>query len=343
MNMGVQISVIIPMYNGSATIQTCLEKLSKQTFSGKYEVIVVDDASPDGSAKKVKQIVAEFENAGIFNIIECKENGRAGTARNIGVKQAKGEYILFIDQDDYPDERMLEKLWDMSRSGKIDCVSCNIGDKGGIPYHRVFLGYKEKLGRQDRIALMKGHGYVFAMLIRKSIIEEYHLYFPEKLMFEDCLYNIGIFSCIQTFCNTEEELYYRETDENSQTANLTKKKLADRIAATKWYLQNFESIKRVQDFERAFKEEAVWYIYLSCVWWMITDKALFDDEMIQSCIKDAQKLEVDWNETFCNEKRFKKLRLRILKYIYFHPNSYKMLSSLILWAQGWKKKLKGTK
>lgn len=341
--MSVQISVIIPMYNGSESIGKCLENLSRQTFGGKYEVLVVDDASPDRSAVKVKQKVSKFENAEIFNIIECKENGRAGAARNIGVRQAKGEYVLFIDQDDYPDESMLEKLWHLSKDGSIDCVSCNIGDKGGVPYHRVFLGCKETLSAKERIALMKGHGYVFAMLIRKSTIEKEHLYFPEKLMFEDCLYNIGIFSCIQSFCNTEEELYYRETDENSQTANLTKNKLADRVATTKWYLQNFANNEKIQRFDKQIKEEAFWYIYLSCVWWMITDRALYDDEMICQSIEDAQNLQVDWKETMKNDKRFKKLRLRILKYIYFHPSSYKILSSLILWAQGCKKKLKGTK
>lgn len=341
--MKVQISVIIPMYNGSASIGKCLEKLSKQTFTEKYEVIIVDDASTDGSAVKVKQAVDAFANKNIFHIIECEKNGRAGNARNIGINQAKGEYVLFIDQDDYPDERLLEELWKLSKEGKLDCASCNIGDKGGVPYHRVFLGCREKLSSEDRIALMKGHGYVFAMLIRRAIILEHHLFFPTELMFEDCLYNIGIFSCIDSFGNTKEELYYRETDENSQTASITKKKLADRIASTKWYLKNYEGNERVQAFKTELREEALYYIYLSCVWWMITDKSIFDEQMICQSIQDARNMEVNWKEVFFREKRFKKLRLRILKYIYFHPKSYKSVSSFVLWAKGCKNKLKGKK
>ncbi|MCM1161406.1 MAG: glycosyltransferase [Roseburia sp.] len=338
-----KISVIIPMYNGSASIGKCLGNLSRQDFTEKYEVLIVDDASTDGSAGKVKQMITAFPNQDIFHLIECETNGRAGNARNIGISQAKGEYVLFIDQDDYPDETMLSKLWELSKEGKVDCVSCNIGDKGGIPYHRVFLGYKENLSREDRIALMKGHGYVFAMLLRRSILLDNHLYFPVKLMFEDCLYNIGIFSCIRSFCNTEEELYYRETDENSQTATITQKKLSDRIASTKWYLKNFENNEMVQEFHKELYEEAFYYIYLSCVWWMITDKTIYDEKMIRQSIHDARSMKVDWKNVFSNEKRFRKLRLRILKYIYFHPKSYKRISKLLLWAKGCKNKLKGKK
>lgn len=341
--MDIKISVVIPMYNGSSRIAKCLENLSNQTFTQKYEVIIVDDASTDDSVEKVNQMISLFENANIFKVIACETNGRAGTARNIGIEQAKGEYVLFVDQDDYPDEKLLSELWDLSKEGKIDCVSCNIGDKGGVPYHRVQLGTKDALTAEDRIALMKRHGYVFAMLVRRSIIEKYHLYFPTKLMFEDCLYNIGIFSCIESFSNTEEELYYRETDENSQTASITKKKLADRIASTKWYMKNFEANEKVQAHIREVKEEALYYIYLSSVWWMITDKECFDDEMIRNAIKDAQNISPNWKEVFQNEKRFKKLRLRILKFIYFNPSSYAKVSSIVLWAKGCKSKLSGRK
>lgn len=338
-----QISVVIPMYNGSKSIRKCLERLGRQDFSGKYEVIIVDDASPDGSAGEVEKMISSLENHGIFRLIECEKNGRAGNARNLGVAHAKGEYILFVDQDDYPDEKMLSKLWMLSKEGIIDCVSCNIGDKGGVPYHRVFLGTKEKLENKDRLALFKNHGYVFAMLIRKSILEKYHLYFPANLMFEDCLYNIGIFSCIDSFANTEDELYYRETDENSQTFSFTKKKLADRIASTKWYLKNFEKNEKVQHFSKELKREAFYYIYLSCVWWMLTDSVLYDEKMIKETIEDTLSIKPDWSDIYENEKRFKKIRLKILKYVYLHPDSAKGVSDFILKAKRCKELIKGKK
>ena len=206
--MSVKISVVIPMYNGSATIGNCLSKLSQQTFSGKYEVIV-DDASTDGSGEKVEAMVSSFVNSDLFTVIKCEKNGRAGNARNVGVQAAKGEYILFIDQDDYPDEKMLAVLYDLSDGERIDCVSCNVADKGGAVYERVQLGMKQSLQPEDRCALMRAHGYVFAMLIRRKIILENHIYFPTNVMFEDSLYNIGVFACISSFCNTKEALYYR--------------------------------------------------------------------------------------------------------------------------------------
>ena len=204
--MDIKISVVIPMYNGSKTIRTCLEQLDKQTFKGKYEVLVVDDKSTDESVTVVKNMIKTFLHAQEFKVIESLENGRAGAARNLGVKNAKGEYILFVDQDDYPDSRMLETLYELTQEGKIECTACDIHDKDGSQYSRVYMGTKDALEDEDRRALMRKHGYSFAILIKKDVIEKNHIFFPEKVMYEDVLFGCGLYACIQSFANTDEKL-----------------------------------------------------------------------------------------------------------------------------------------
>lgn len=99
-------SIIIPVYNVEKYIRKCMESVMNQTFRD-FEVIVVDDESPDNSM----QIVAEFAETypGMITMIHQK-NTRLGGARNRGVREARGEYLLFIDSDDYVSTDMLERV-----------------------------------------------------------------------------------------------------------------------------------------------------------------------------------------------------------------------------------------
>ena len=103
MNSLVKLSIIIPLYNRESFIIDTITKIKKQNIS-RYEIIVVDDGSTDTSAKLVQQ----FDE---INYI-FKENGGPASARNLGVKHAKGDYVIFIDSDDFWEEGSLEVLSD---------------------------------------------------------------------------------------------------------------------------------------------------------------------------------------------------------------------------------------
>ncbi len=103
MNSLVKISIIIPLYNRESFIIDTITKIRKQNIPS-YEIIVVDDGSTDTSA----QLVQQFDD---INYI-FKENGGPASARNLGVKHAKGDYVIFIDSDDFWEEGSLEVLSD---------------------------------------------------------------------------------------------------------------------------------------------------------------------------------------------------------------------------------------
>lgn len=317
--MSIKISVVIPMYNGKNKILHCLKQLNNQSFNQNFEVLVIDDASSDGSADIVRKFIEDFKRKDFFKVIECKKNGRAGKARNIGIKTAKGQYILFVDQDDYPDIKLLEELYNLTDDGIIDCVSCNVLDKNNQLYERPHIDKADILNNSDKKNLIRNHGYVFAMLIRREIIINRNLYFPENLMFEDVLYNIGIFSCIQTFRHTNRVLYFRETDDNSQTLNLDLKKLEDRIASAKWYISNFAENKNVNKFWNEVMDSACYYIYISCVYWMLFNKNLYSYGLFLNCRKWVIENKIKWKRVFQLENRFSYIKLLMLKFIYNFP------------------------
>lgn len=135
------ISVVIPLYNGGDRITKALKELDCQSFQEAYEVIVVDDHSTDDSLTVVENAVKGLNHPEYFRVIYCETNGRAGRARNIGVREAKGEYILFVDQDDYPDRELLQVLYSLknwsrtndgisSETGSFRVVYCDIEIEG---------------------------------------------------------------------------------------------------------------------------------------------------------------------------------------------------------------------
>lgn len=100
-------SIIIPVYNVEKYIDKCLKSISEQTYD-KFEVIIVNDGSPDESVKIINKYVKKDKRFHLYD----KENGGLSDARNYGLKQAKGDIVLFIDGDDYIDKDLLLKLND---------------------------------------------------------------------------------------------------------------------------------------------------------------------------------------------------------------------------------------
>lgn len=100
-------SIIIPVYNTEKYLEKCLSSVFDQTFSD-YEVIVVNDGSTDNSEKIIDKYLKKYSNLKYF----FKENGGLSSARNYGFKKAKGDYLLFLDSDDYYESDLLLKLND---------------------------------------------------------------------------------------------------------------------------------------------------------------------------------------------------------------------------------------
>ena len=116
-----RISVIVPCYNVENMVGECLESIIGQSIGLSHlEIILVDDASTDGTV----QILKEYEKRYPDNImlILCDENGRQGTARNIGLSYATGEYISFVDSDDWIHKDMYKVLVDIMEKNDCDIV-----------------------------------------------------------------------------------------------------------------------------------------------------------------------------------------------------------------------------
>lgn len=113
----IKVSIIVPVYNAEGYIEKCLDSLIAQTLK-EIEIIAIDDGSTDNTSK----LLMKYKDR--IKIIHQKNKGVA-SARNRGLKEAKGEYIAFVDSDDWVNEDMLKKLYQKAKSQNFDCVMCN--------------------------------------------------------------------------------------------------------------------------------------------------------------------------------------------------------------------------
>ena len=120
----IKVSVIIPVYNVEKYIDKCLQSIINQSLK-EIEIIVVNDGSPDNSQEIIDKYVEKYPDK-VKSFI--KENGGQGSARNLGLEKAKGEYISFVDSDDWLDEFALEKMYNKAKEDDSDIVICDMVD-----------------------------------------------------------------------------------------------------------------------------------------------------------------------------------------------------------------------
>ena len=113
------ITIIIPVYNGEKNIERCLKSIQEQTFID-FEAIIINDGSIDNTEYFVKRII---KNDKRFKLISLKNCG-VSNARNQGLNKAKGNYVMFVDSDDWLEKNALQVLYDKMIKNKCDVVKC---------------------------------------------------------------------------------------------------------------------------------------------------------------------------------------------------------------------------
>lgn len=121
MEMPIKVSVIVPIYNVEQYIQKCLDSLINQTYPS-YEILLIDDGSKDGSSEIARSYANKFDNVSYHR----KINGGLSDARNFGIERARGDFLMFIDSDDFVDGHLIEKMMEMQSRSKADIVACDM-------------------------------------------------------------------------------------------------------------------------------------------------------------------------------------------------------------------------
>ena len=218
-----KVSIIVPVYNTELYLRECLDSLLNQTIKN-YEVIVIDDGSTDNSLKIIKEYHEKYPK-----IIKYKsiKNGGVSNARNVGISMAKGEYVGFVDSDDYIDKDMYLKLYNKATLEKSDIALCGYYKSNGKELELCKMQGNNEFGSsiKKNPELIK-YSYAFAAvhLFKKELIDKNKIIFEDYKIFEDLLFTYKSYKHANKIVKVFEPLYYYRTrnDGTSVTQGFSK-------------------------------------------------------------------------------------------------------------------------
>lgn len=223
-----KVSVIVPVYNAEKYIVQCLESIVNQTLKD-IEILLVDDSSTDGSLDILRQYQTKDNRIRIIENVH--EGDGAASARNAGLREAQGEYLLFLDADDDFDLQLLEKTYAQAKATDADVVlfdglmfqsdtgqrieTGNLLNYKNIPQKEVFNRYDfpDAIFTSNALA-------VWVKLFRRAFIIEENLWFEPVFYTDDLLFVGGALATAKRMtCLPEKLVYYRIGHTGTQTKN----------------------------------------------------------------------------------------------------------------------------
>jgi len=221
------ISVIIPVYKVEKYVEKCIQSVINQTYEN-LQIILVDDGSPDNCGKICDEYAKKDHRIEVIH----KSNGGLSDARNKGLEIAKGEYIGFVDSDDYIEADMYEVLYNLLKQYNADVSICNFYtvSQGKISIKNAENGIKE----YNRIEILKEilldkniQSYAWNKLYKKELFDE--IKYPIGKKYED----IGTTFFLLEKCNkvvvTGKSEYYYINRQDSIVNNVTESTITDYI------------------------------------------------------------------------------------------------------------------
>ena len=255
--MSIIVSVIVPVYNGEKYLQRCIESILKQTFQD-FELLLIDDGSTDNS----KKILEYYQDLDDRIHLYSKKNGGVSSARNLGLQQAKGIFITFIDADDYVSSQYLEILFNAMIKNNTDLVISNaidVKDGKAQSIDRKTIGCKLLSQKEAMIEMFKSSLFshvCWGNLYKNSIACKCS--FDEELrVAEDGKFLYDYLSKIDKVVLIEERIYYYNYHLNSTMNGGFSDKFFDEL---KMYFEAHHRFEHDREIREAIVEKIFRYI-----------------------------------------------------------------------------------
>lgn len=257
----IKISVIMPVFNGDFYLQEALDSIVNQTIIEDIEVIMVDDGSTDNSGCIIDRYASDFDNFYAYHT----ENKGVTFARNYGIDLAKGEYIHFMDADDYLSSEAYEKLYNLASKFNHDIVTGNFLRFNnrrtwniGIPEF-IFNNLNESI---DNTSLMENKVLTWDMflwnkLFKRSFLKEHNIRFPnQNLTYQDNLFSIQAYTYSKTVGILLDYVYFWRSRGNKSSIT--------QVFNKKWVSDRFTILNMVHEFvsQNISDKEILYYKYL---------------------------------------------------------------------------------
>lgn len=254
-----RLSIIIPVYNVEKYLQRCVESVENQDIpQTDYEVILVNDGSTDSSAEICSALAGKYANIKLVN----KENGGLSSARNAGLDIANGEYVMFVDSDDYIYPNVLKYLLDCCKTNKLDVCHfyLNVEDSDGNTTRAESpFGYNKVLTGHD-VYNYYMIGSACANIYRYSFLKEHALHFHIGIIHEDIEFMTRLLCYVKRLIVVDKDVYHYTLNPDSlwraQKPEKRKRELSDSLKVCALQLQFANGQNGIDTFFR----QRIWHI-----------------------------------------------------------------------------------
>lgn len=215
-----KVSIIIPVYNVSDYVERCLNSVIAQTYTD-IECIIVDDCTPDDSIEKCERLIAKYNGPIEFKILHHVHNRGLSAARNTGTDAASGEFIYYLDSDDWiSDNCILRMASIVNQDDTIEMVMGGIERVGDDTQWNHFLPEGIYTSNFIEYACQyKIYTMAWNKLLKLDFIKGHDLYFKEGLLHEDVLWNVQVSCFLKKMASIEEKTYFYQIRKNSIQTN----------------------------------------------------------------------------------------------------------------------------
>ena len=215
-----KVSVIVPVYNTEKYLKNCIDSLLKQNFEN-YEIIVINDLSPGNE----EEIIKSYNDKKIV-YIKNKTNKGIGYNRNLGIKKAKGEYVCFIDSDDYVKEDFISKMYNYSKENNLDLCVCdyvNVDEEGNKLKEFNLSDFCITNYEENNKILCEINLAPWNKLYKKDMLVKNKIEFSETLKYEDLSFVALSIKNSKKIGKINEQLNYYTIHKNSETTTRDKR------------------------------------------------------------------------------------------------------------------------
>ena len=263
--MGVKLSIVVPVYKVEQFLPKCVESLMAQDLREEdYEIILVDDGSPDRCGEICEEYATRFDNVKVVH----RKNGGLSAARNTGIEIAQGEYVQFVDSDDYLEPNVLKVLVDKMDSDKLDILRFNyqnVNDRYEVfepnKVSKPFVDYRDEVC--DGLVFLTerlGFGcYAWQFVIRREMLQG--CLFKEGIYFEDTEWTPRLLLKARCVTSTNVMVYNYLMREGSITQSVEEAKkrkvLADKLLLVDSLKSQMQRIGDKRWFEGMIAQTAI--------------------------------------------------------------------------------------
>lgn len=227
-----KVSIIVPVYNVKKYLRKCLDSLINQTLKD-IEIICINDGSTDKSL----EILEEYKNRDSRIILLNQENSGQSVARNRGIEIAKGEYLGFVDPDDWIDLDYYEKLYNAASTNNTDIAVGGIIRVTGIKKKKFLNFEKETITDNTNLKFelcdVPEKSYVWNKIYKTEKLKEIGLEFEKGIFYEDCIFTPQALFFLEKMVTVPNIYYYYLRRGNSTVKQRSEKANADNVYAHK--------------------------------------------------------------------------------------------------------------